>query len=63
LIAAFLHFYEQENLKYNLCLAATAEEEISGKNGIELLVPELGPLEFAIVGEPTLMDLAIAERV
>lgn len=62
LIAAFLHFYEQENLKYNLCLAATAEEEISGKNGIELIVPELGPMEFAIVGEPTLMDLAIAER-
>ena len=62
LIAAFLHFYEQENLKYNLCLAATAEEEISGKNGIELVVPELGQLEFAIVGEPTLMDLAIAER-
>lgn len=62
LIAAFLHFYEQENLKYNLCLAATAEEEISGKNGIELVVEELGQLEFAIVGEPTLMDLAIAER-
>jgi acetylornithine deacetylase len=62
LIAAFLHFYNQENLKYNLCLAATAEEEISGKNGIELVVPELGQLEFAIVGEPTLMDLAIAER-
>ncbi|SDM19275.1 acetylornithine deacetylase [Daejeonella rubra] len=62
LIAAFLHFHEQENLKYNLCLAATAEEEISGKNGIELVVPELGLLEFAIVGEPTLMDLAIAER-
>lgn len=62
LIACFLHFYEQENLNYNLCLAATAEEEISGKNGLELIVPELGPLEFAIVGEPTLMDLAIAER-
>jgi len=62
LIAAFLYFYEEENLKYNLCLAATAEEEISGKNGIELIFPELGVLEFAIVGEPTLMDLAIAER-
>lgn len=62
LIACFLHFYEQENLNYNLCLAATAEEEISGKNGLELIVPELGPLEFAVVGEPTLMDLAIAER-
>jgi acetylornithine deacetylase len=62
LIACFLHFYEQDNLKYNLCLSATSEEEISGKNGLELIVPELGLLEFAIVGEPTLMNLAIAER-
>lgn len=62
LIACFLHFFELENLKYNICLAATAEEEISGHNGLELIVPELGTLEFAIVGEPTLMNLAIAER-
>ncbi|MFD2161372.1 M20 family metallo-hydrolase [Paradesertivirga mongoliensis] len=62
LIATFRYFYNQPDLKYNLCVAATAEEEISGKNGIESLVPELGPLDFAIVGEPTLMDLAIAER-
>jgi len=62
LIATFRHFYNQKNLKYNLCIAATAEEEISGKNGIESLVPSLGDLDFAIVGEPTLMDLAIAER-
>ncbi|MGV3508939.1 MAG: M20 family metallo-hydrolase [Sphingobacteriaceae bacterium] len=62
LIAVFRHFYNHENLNYNLCIAATAEEEISGKNGIESLVPDLGPLDFAIVGEPTLMDLAIAER-
>ena len=62
LIAAFLHFYAQADLKYNLCLAATAEEEISGKNGIELVVPDLVPLDFAIVGEPTQMHLAIAEK-
>ncbi|HEY0055430.1 MAG TPA: M20 family metallo-hydrolase [Pedobacter sp.] len=62
LIAAFRYFYNQEGLKYNLCIAGTAEEEISGKNGIESLIPELGPLNFAIVGEPTLMDLAIAEK-
>lgn len=62
LIATFRHFYDQQNLKYNLCIAATAEEEISGKNGIESLIPDLGPVDFAIVGEPTLMDLAIAER-
>lgn len=61
LIAAFLFYHDQE-LKYNICLAATAEEEISGVNGIELILPELGDLDFAIVGEPTGMQLAIAER-
>lgn len=62
LIATFLYFYDKPDLKYNLCLATTAEEEISGKNGLELIIPELGKLDFAVVGEPTLMDLAIAER-
>jgi len=62
LIVTFLHFYDQEDLKYNLCLATTAEEEISGLNGLELIIPELGKLDFGIVGEPTLMQLAIAER-
>jgi acetylornithine deacetylase len=62
LIAVFLHFYQAENLKYNFCLAATAEEEISGINGIELILSELGKLDFAIVGEPTGMQLAIAEK-
>ncbi len=62
LIHVFLHYYQQTGLKYNFCLATTAEEEISGVNGLELIIPELGKLEFGIVGEPTLMDLAIAER-
>ena len=62
LIATFLFFYGKENLRYNFCLAATAEEEISGLNGLELIIPDLGELDFAIVGEPTLMDLAVAER-
>ena len=62
LLAAFLHFYERKELKYNLCVAITAEEENSGHDGLECVIPELGPLEFAIVGEPTLMQLAIAER-
>ncbi len=62
LTAAFLHFYGQQNLKYNLCLALTAEEEISGQNGLELILPELGELDFAIVGEPTQMQMAIAEK-
>lgn len=62
LIATFLYFYNQENLKYNLVLAATAEEEISGFNGIESIFKKLGPIDFAIVGEPTEMNLAIAEK-
>jgi acetylornithine deacetylase len=62
LIATFLYFYEMPNLAYNIVLAATAEEEISGKNGIACILPELGNLEFAIVGEPTLMQLAVAEK-
>lgn len=62
LLSAFLYFYDKPNLKYNLCVAITAEEEISGHNGVELVLPHLRNIEFAIVGEPTLMDLAIAER-
>src|SRR5690606_4681598 len=62
LLAVFRYYYKDEDLKYNLCFAATAEEEISGKNGIESILPALGELDFAIVGEPTLMHLAIAER-
>jgi acetylornithine deacetylase len=62
LIATFLYFYEQENLNYNFILAATAEEEISGHNGIEILLPQLGKIDFAIVGEPTQMQMAVAEK-
>lgn len=62
LIAAFLHFYKDERMQYNLCLALTAEEEVSGQNGIESILPRLGEIDFAIVGEPTEMHLAIAER-
>ena len=62
LIATCLYFYEKENLKYNIVLAATAEEEISGHNGIEALLPQLGKIDFAIVGEPTQMQMAVAEK-
>ncbi len=62
LIATFLHFYKQRDLKYNLVLAATAEEEISGKNGVEVLLPLLPSIDFGIVGEPTLLNMAVAEK-
>ena len=62
LIHVFLYFHDRQDLKYNFCLATTAEEEISGMNGLELIIPELGKLDFGIVGEPTQMQLAVAER-
>lgn len=62
LIGTFIHYYEQRDLGYNLILAATAEEEISGRNGLESLLPELGKLDCAIVGEPTGMEMAVAEK-
>lgn len=62
LIAAFLYFHKKENLPFNLVLAASAEEEISGPNGIELLLRRLDSIDCAIVGEPTLLQMAVAER-
>ncbi len=62
LIAAFVYFYKKENLQYNIILAATAEEEISGHNGIETLLPQLNKINSAIVGEPTQMQMAVAEK-
>lgn len=58
----FKQFYLTENLTHNLIFAATAEEEISGKQGIESIIPLLPKLDLAIVGEPTEMHLAIAEK-
>jgi acetylornithine deacetylase len=62
LTETFLALYEDAGMAYNLLLAATAEEEISGHNGIELLLPVLGKIDFGIVGEPTMMQLAVAEK-
>jgi acetylornithine deacetylase len=62
LIACFTHFYNQENLDYNLLMVASAEEENAGKKSLRYLIPDLPKIDVAIVGEPTLMDLAIAEK-
>jgi acetylornithine deacetylase len=62
LIATFLYYYEQTNLPFNIILVASAEEEISGHDGIELALPLLPKIDFGIVGEPTLLEMAIAER-
>lgn len=62
LIATFLHYYADESLPFNLVLAATAEEEISGANGILRILDAIDPVHLAIVGEPSGMALTIAER-
>ena len=62
LIAVFLYFYDKLDLKYNIAIAATAEEEISGTGGIEYTLPYLPAIDFGIVGEPTQMQMAVAER-
>lgn len=62
LIMTFIHFYGREDLPYNLILAATAEEENSGKNGVESILSEIKPIDFGMVGEPTDMQMAVAEK-
>ena len=62
LIATFLNFHDRKDLTYNIVFVASAEEEISGTNGIELIWSELPAIDFTIVGEPTLTDIAIAEK-
>lgn len=61
LISAFCHFIRKD-LPFNLLLIASAEEEISGANGISSVISQLPEAELAIVGEPTLMRLAVAEK-
>lgn len=53
---------QQETLYFYPILAISAEEEVSGKNGMESLIPQLGRIDVAIVGEPTGMQPAIAEK-
>lgn len=62
LLATFVHFYKRTDLPFNIVFAATAEEEISGRRGMEIVLPQIAPIEFAIIGEPTRMELAIAEK-
>ncbi len=61
LIETFCFFYDKK-MPFNLVIAATAEEEISGANGIASVLPDLPKLTLGIVGEPTLMQMAVAEK-
>lgn len=65
MLAAFLHFHKRTDLPVQLCFAATAEEEVSGQNGMAMLSREVfveHPISFAIIGEPTGMQMAVAEK-
>ncbi len=62
LMALFTFYYEHQNLNYNLIIVASAEEESSGQNGLNSVLPLLPTIDVAIVGEPTLMQLAVAEK-
>ncbi len=61
LLALFRYFYDQPTA-FNLICAITAEEEVSGANGVKSILPELGKIDLGIVGEPTGMNAAIAEK-
>lgn len=52
----------QKEQPYRLIFSATAEEEVSGKGGLDLILPELGRIDFGVMGEPTGMRMAVAER-
>lgn len=61
LLAAFVRLSKSEQ-PYNLIFLASAEEEVTGVNGVRAVLPELGKIDFAIVGEPTSLQPAVAEK-
>lgn len=62
LLSTFAYFYEMPDLSHNIVMVASAEEENSGPNGLNSILPKLPKIDVAIVGEPTQMQLAIAEK-
>ncbi|AMC11748.1 acetylornithine deacetylase [Lutibacter profundi] len=62
LLATFTYYYERDDLSYNFVIVASAEEENSGSNGLNSMLSIIPEIDFAIIGEPTLMNLAIAEK-
>ena len=62
MLAVFIELMQQPIAGKRIILTLTAEEENSGRQGIELLLPEIGHVDYAIVGEPTSLEMAVAER-
>lgn len=64
-LIALLQTYERLKdtpQSYRLIFSATAEEEVSGRGGLDMLLPEIGKVDFGVMGEPTGMDMAVAEK-
>lgn len=62
MLATFLDIFRQPTVGKRIVLTLTAEEENSGRHGIEMLLPHIGNIDYAIVGEPTSLEMAVAER-
>jgi len=62
LMMAFVYLSKQKSTSYDYIFLASAEEEVSGVNGISSVLPIFEKIDFAIVGEPTCMNMAIAEK-
>lgn len=62
MLAVFMEIQQAPIPGKRIVLSLTAEEENSGRNGIEMLLPEIGRIDCAIVGEPTSLQIAVAER-
>ena len=62
MLAVFMELSQTPIPDKRVVLTLTAEEENSGRSGIEMLLPEIGHIDWAIVGEPTSLEMAVAER-
>lgn len=62
LLMTFLNYAQQPDRQYNLIFSASAEEEVSGVRGMAIIVEEFGKVDLAIAGEPTKMQMAVAEK-
>ncbi len=62
LLSTFAFYYDKNDLMHNIVIVASAEEESSGPNGLNSVLKLLPEIDVAIVGEPTQMHLAIAEK-
>ena len=62
LMMTFIYLAPKKDRAYNLIYAATAEEEVMGTKGVKSILNDLGKIDLAIAGEPTQMQMAVAEK-